>query len=410
MAGCLSLISMITSARPAGVPQVTQQPGDFATRAEAVAQVAGTFAAAVDRDSRFPSEAFDEIRSQKLLGILVPEALGGEGASPSDVIDICYRIAQGCGSAGLIYAMHQVKVACIAPYTDGNATLETILRRLAKDQLLLASSTTEGLAGANIRESEAPIEYAGEHISLVRRATCISYGQDADGIVTTARRSDNSAPSDQVLAVFLKSSYTLEPSHSWDTLGMRGTRSEGFMLRAMGVAENIVATPYAKIHAQSMVPSAHLFWGAVWAGIAAAAVSRAQAFIRSASRHSHGSFPPGAAHLTNATASLHTLLGLLARAAREYERAIGDATALQSLDFQTMITLTKVEASELATSTVLRALRACGLAGYRNDSDFSIARHLRDVLSSPIMINNDRVLASLGAPTVMTPVPGFITR
>jgi acyl-CoA dehydrogenase len=104
---------------------------------------------------------------------------------------------------------------------------------------------------------------------------------------------------------------------------------------------------------------------------------------------------------------LHTLLGLLARAAREYERVSGDATALQSLDYQTMITLTKLEASELATTTVLRALRACGLAGRRNDSDFSIARHLRDVLSSPIMINNDRVLASLGAPTVMTPVPGF---
>ncbi len=402
---------MITSPRPAGgAPKVTPQSGDFATRAEAAAQVAGRFAGAVDLDSRFPSEAFEEIRQQKLLGILVPPALGGEGASPSDVIDICYRIAQGCASAGLIYAMHQVKVACIAPYAAGNATLEALLRRLVGDQLLLASSTTEGLAGANIRESEAPIEYAGGQISLVRRATCISYGLEADGIVTTARRSDNAAPSDQVLAVFLKSSYTLEPSHTWDTLGMRGTRSEGFTLRAIGVAENIVATPYAKIHTQSMVPSAHLFWGAVWAGIAAAAVARAQAFIRSASRHSHGKLPPGAAHLTAATASLHTLLGLIARAAREYERAIGDDNALQSLDFQTMITLAKVEASELASATVLRAMRACGLAGYRNDSDFSIARHLRDVLSAPIMINNDRVLASLGAPTLMTPLPRAITR
>jgi len=107
--------------------------------------------------------------------------------------------------------------------------------------------------------------------------------------------------------------------------------------------------------------------------------------------------------------SLHTLLGLLARAAREYERAFGDPTALQSLDFQTMITLSKVEASELATATVLRALRACGLAGYRNDSEFSLARSLRDVLSSPIMINNDRVLASLGPPTLMTPVPRTVT-
>jgi len=134
----------------------------------------------------------------------------------------------------------------------------------------------EGLAGANIRESEAPIEFSGEQISLVRKATCISYGQEADGVVTTARRSASAAPSDQVLGVFLKPSYTLERSHSWDTLGMRGTRSEGFTLRAKGVAGNIVATPYAKIHAQSMVPSAHLFWGAVWAGIAAAAVSRAR--------------------------------------------------------------------------------------------------------------------------------------
>ena len=40
-------------------------------------------------------------------------------------------------------------------------------------------------------------------------------------------------------------------------------------------------------------------------------------------------------------------------------------------------------------------MRACGLSGYRTDGDFSIERQLRDVLSSPIMINNDRILASL---------------
>jgi hypothetical protein len=37
-------------------------------------------------------------------------------------------------------------------------------------------------------------------------------------------------------------------------------------------------------------------------------------------------------------------------------------------------------------------LRACWL---RTDSDFSIGRHLRDILSSPIMISNDRILADL---------------
>ena len=83
---------MIASTHAFAGPVILHR-SDFAGRADAVARVAGTFAAAVDRDSRFPAEAFDEIRKQRLLGILVPAAYGGEGASPSDVIDICYRIA-----------------------------------------------------------------------------------------------------------------------------------------------------------------------------------------------------------------------------------------------------------------------------------------------------------------------------
>ena len=53
----------------------------------------------------------------------------------------------------------------------------------------------------------------------------------------------------------------------------------------------------------------------------------------------------------------------------------------------------------------MHAMRACGLSGYRNDTDVSIGRHLRDVLSAPIMINNDRILASMGTATLMSTVP-----
>ena len=38
---------------------------------------------------------------------------------------------------------------------------------------------------------------------------------------------------------------------------------------------------------------------------------------------------------------------------------------------------------------------------YRNDSDVSIGRHLRDLLSSPIMINNDRILANVAASALL---------
>ncbi len=227
--------------------------------------------------------------------------------------------------------------------------------------------------------------------------------------MTTARRAADAAASDQVLLVLLKKDYTLERLQSWDTLGMRGTQSEGFTLRARAPAQQIIPEPYERIHSQTMVPFAHLLWGSVWAGIAAAATAKAQAFVRNALRHSGGQMPPGAPHFTQAASSLRNLRGVLASSLRSYEAAMSDEKALSALEFQSMITLTKVQVSELAAETVLSALRACGLSGYRNDSEFSIGRHLRDVLSAPLMINNDRILANLAAASVMTPLPTSIS-
>jgi len=391
------------------VQRMTVGSADLAARARAAAALALAHAAAVDAEARFPSAAFAEIRQQKLLGIQVPASLGGEGASLDDLADVCFALGQACGSTGLIYAMHQIKIACIVRHSKGAKALEAILRRVAAEQLLLASSTTEGQAGGNIRSSEAAIEREGERISLERKATVISYAMEADGIVTTARRAADAAGSDQVLVVLLKADYTLERLQSWDTLGMRGTHSEGFTLRANAAAGQILPEPYERIHPQTMVPHAHLLWGSVWAGIAAAAAAKAQTFIRHAARQANGQMPPGAAHFTQAMSSLRMLRGVLRAALRAYEAILADDKAIASLEFQSMITLTKVQASELAVATVLSSLRACGLSGFRNDSEFSIGRHLRDVLSAPLMINNDRILSNLAATSLMTPLPSSIS-
>jgi len=382
---------------------------DLPARARAAADVAASHAVAVDAQGRFPAEAFAEIRRQRLLGIMVPEALAGEGADLAEIADVCFTLGQACSSTALIYAMHQIKMACIVRHAKGAPALERILRQVASDQLLLASSTTEGQAGGNVRSSEAAVEHDGDHVTLERKATVISYAVDADGIVTTARRAADAAGSDQVLLVLLKKDYTLERLQSWDTLGMRGTRSEGFTLRARAAAQQILPEPYERIHAQTMVPYAHLLWGSVWAGIAAAATARAQAFVRNVLRQSGGQMPPGAAHFTQAVSSLRTLRGVLAASLQSYQAVMSDEKAIAALEFQSTITLTKVQVSELAAETVLAALRACGLSGYRNDSEFSIGRHLRDILSAPLMINNDRILANLAMTSVMTPLPTSIS-
>jgi acyl-CoA dehydrogenase len=382
----------------------------FQHRTAAVAKAAASEAEAVDREASFPKKAIEAARRERLLGAQIPIAFGGDGASTAEIAEMCYALGRSCASSGMIFAMHQTKIACLIRHGIGSDWHERLLRRIADEQLLMASSTTEGQNGGNIRFSSAAVERADQDrkISLSRDATVISYGAQADGIVTVARRDGDAAGSDQVLLAIVKDDYTLQPTIGWETLGMRGTCSAGFKLDFKGSAEQIFPEPYERIHAQTMTPVAHLYWSSVWAGNAAAAVERAQLFVRKAARSLGGQMPPAAAHFTQAKMSLARLRALIAANLEAFARCEHDERALSSLDFQSQITLLKVQASELAVETVLHAMRTTGLAGYRNDGDFTMGRHLRDALSAPIMINNDRILTNAAAAALMSAVPASL--
>jgi acyl-CoA dehydrogenase len=393
---------------PRGKPFAAVVQPTLAERSAIAAAIAADHAGAVDTDARFPAEAMAAARAQRLLSIAVPRELGGEGATMADVVDVCYALGRACASTAMVYAMHQTKVACLVRHGGGSAWHQLLLRRLCNEQMLLASSTTEGQSGGDVRNSSAPIVWRDSRMTLEREATVISYGEAADGIVTTARRSADAASSDQVLVVFLKADYRLDRLVGWDALGMRGTCSAGFRLVATGGAEQILPVSYDTIHAHTMMPVAHLAWSGAWAGIAASAVDRARGFVRKAMQRNDGALPPGAAHLTRANASLRTLRSLIAGASRRFETAAADAAALESIDFQTGMNMLKVNASELAVATVMSAMQACGLSGYRNDTAFSLGRHLRDILSSPIMISNDRILANVAMASLLSGAPASL--
>lgn len=378
-------------------------------RARFVAAAAAEHAAEVDRDSRFPFETFTAARQHRLLSLLVPVELGGDGASVSDAVDICYMLGMACGSSAMIFAMHQIQVVILLRHAQQSSWHQHLLRRLCDEQLLFASSTTENQMGGAVRSSACAVERDGTQISLIKNATVMSYGAEADGVLMTARRAPDAQPSDQVLVALLKGDYELEKIKEWDTMGMRGTCSTGYTLRGRAGAEQIVPESYERIHPQSMVPIAHLTWSGVWCGIAAGAVAHARRFVRKNAASNNGAgaqAAPGASHLTRAMMSLRALRGTIASAVATYEQAALDPEHLEAIDFQAGMSLLKVNSSELAIETVMSALQACGLSGYRNDGEFSVARNLRDVLSSSIMINNERILASTASSLLLFDVPG----
>lgn len=383
---------------------------ELRSRIDAAVAVAEKFADIVDREARFPKEAFDELRAQRLLGILLPQACGGEERSVSDAAQVCYALGRVCSSTAMIYAMHSANVACVVNHADRHERFEYYLRRIGAEQMLLASSTTEGQNGANVRSSASAIIRDGARVSLNRDASVVSYGLAADAIVTTARRSPESLPTDQVLALFFKDDYSLSRTVHWDVMGMRGTCSEGFQLEAAGESEQVLSEPYERIHRRTMMPVTHLLWAACWSGIAAGAVARAQGFVRKVARAAKGNLPPGAPLATQASLSLMNLIGVVESAIADYSARAKDDAALDDMAFQTSLNLLKVSASELSISTVMHAFNACGIAGFRNDSEFSIARPLRDILSSSVMINNHRILANVGASCLVGGVPETISR
>ncbi|MGB3812662.1 MAG: acyl-CoA dehydrogenase family protein [Shinella sp.] len=366
----------------------------LAERAERVSAVAAAHADDVDVKSRFPQEAVDAMVAERLLSIQIPAALGGEDASLSEIAEVCSLVGQSCSAAAMVFAMHHIKLSSLVSHGQESAWHAAFMRRIAEGQLLLGSATTEGGIGGNLRNSICAIEIEGDLCRLAKDATVISYGANADAILITSRAHADAASTDQVMTVFTKDQYTLEQTHVWDTLGMRGTCSDGWLFKGEAPKEQIFPKPFAEIAAQSMLATSHVLWSAVWYGIAVNAVSRAQAFVRAAARKSPGVTPPGALRLAEASNLLQLVKSNTIAGLREYEAAKADPDRLSSMGFAVAMNNVKIASSETILTIINQAMLICGIMGYKNGTPFSLGRHLRDAHSAQLMISNDRILGN----------------
>ncbi len=358
--------------------------------------VAEVHAAAVDADARFPHETLAALREAGALAAPVPRDCGGPGCTLQELAQLCSSLAQGCGSSAMVLAMHYIQVACIVRHGRESAYLRDYLRQLAREQLLLASMTSEVGTSGETRSSICAVERHDAQFKLVKDATTGSYCAHADGILVTCRRNSDAAASDQVLVLVRKGDYTLTQTTSWDTLGMRGTCSPGFKLDARGSAEQIIPGPFADSSACTMVPYSHILWASLWWGIAASALGRAAEYVRSSARKTPGTIPPAATRLAETAERLQAMRHGWQALASEFDaidsRPEG-AEELHSMGWALKMNNLKINASQAAPPIVHQALQITGILGYKNDSKFSLGRHYRDVLSASLMISNDRITA-----------------
>ena len=348
----------------------------------AAAAVAAEHVDDVDRHARFPAEAVDALKESRALSAL------NDGVPFSEVAEACHILGRACSASGMVFAMHQIEVACLLS-TDDWPWAKGYLADLSKEQRLIGSVTSEIGTGGDMGRSISSVEPQDDgSCNLVKQAPTVSYGEYADDFLTTTRRGPDAEPGDQVAVMHLRDQTTMEKKGTWDPLGMRGTCSPGFVVTASFAPEQIHPTPYVTLGAETMVPVSHLLWSHLWVGIATEAFERAKKSVKSAG-------PAGvkAQKLSELHGQLSATRAQLAEALERWEREYAEPgrPALQTMAATLRHNALKTSVSKSVAQICQQALEITGIAGFRNDSPLAIGRLLRDSLSASLMVSNDRL-------------------
>jgi acyl-CoA dehydrogenase len=356
-------------------------------------EIAAPNADDVDRGARFPAETVEALRKNQALSAFVPPELGGAGVSFEAVAGACFELGRHCGASAMVFAMHQIQVCTIVRHLDDAPWFESYLRDVVSEQRLIASVTSEVGTGGDMSRSIASVEPAGDGVGrFEKQAPTVSYGAYADDLLTTLRRAPHAEPGDQVCVLTSRDQHTLEPTGSWDPLGMRGTCSPGNVVRAELPLEQVLPTQFARVMNESMVPISHILWSHLWLGIATDAFARARAFVRAAAKRKPGEPLPAAIRLSELMSELSLLRAEVSSSLRDFADASADDRARLS-EMATILRFNnlKIAASEQAPRVCQGALGVCGIVGFKNDTPFSVGRHLRDTMSASLMVANERI-------------------
>jgi acyl-CoA dehydrogenase len=352
-------------------------------------RIAAQHSSDVDAKARFPEEAVGAIRELGLMTAAAPVDVGGRGLRVRDMVSVARDLARGCAATAMIWSMHQGQLASLCRFAGDVDEVRELVRATLSEQWLIASATSEAGTGGNIRASNSvlePVEGRGD-LRLVKDASVVSYGAEADLFLITARPAGSPASAEPVLVAVRPDQAKIEQTSDWQPLGMRGTSSPGYRIDAVVPSWQVLAAPFGDISAGAMVPLTQTLWAATWLGLATEALSRAVRFTRK--KVSGG----GRAQSTIAEARwrISSIEALVADMA-DRTQALFDGGRQPTVGLAVRSNSLKVAVSETAIEIAYLALRTCGMAGFSELGPFSVARIIRDLSSSIVMLGNDRLL------------------
>ena len=338
---------------------------DFATR-EVLPH-----AAAIDREHRFPAEIIAKMGKLGLMGMMVPQALGGAGLDAVSYALALEEICRACASTGVIMSVNNSLVCGPINAHGTDAQKQAWLPGLASGQKLGCFALSEPASGSDAGALQTTARRDGDKFILNGTKNFITNGPVADLAIVLAL-TDPAAGSKGISAFVVD---TKTPGLAFGPvdgkMGIRGAPSAQMFLTDCAVPADALLGVTGGGY---KIALAALDGGRI--GIAAQALGIARAAFEAATAYAleRQTFGQAIAHhqaiqfkLADMCTEIDAARLMIWRAAVKKD---------QGARYTSEAAMAKVLASEVANRVAKEAVQVFGGYGYL--TDFPVERHYRD--------------------------------
>ena len=325
----------------------------------------------IDRSNAFPPALWPEMGALGLLGITVPEALGGAGMGYLAHVVAVEEIARASASVALSYGAHSNLCVNQIALNGSPAQRAKYLPGLIAGSAVGALAMSEAGAGSDVVAMALRAERRGDAYILTGHKYWITNGPDAGTLVVYAK-TDPAAGSRGITAFIIEKTMPgFSTSPHFDKLGMRGSNTAELIFDHVEVpAANVLGAEGRGVAVlMSGLDYERVVLSGIGTGIIAACLDEVVPYLQTRQQFGQpiGSFQLMQGKLADMYTALNT--------ARAYTYAVAracDAGRVTRADAAACV----LYASEQAMVQAHQAVQAFGGAGFLADS--TVSRLFRD--------------------------------
>src|SRR5262245_4930658 len=368
-----------------------------------VTSIAAANADQVDADGAFPSAAVDALRGSGLLGLILPEAVGGLSAGPLEFTEVVRELAAACGSTAMVYLMHVAAAITVAAAPPPG--MPELLSAMASGESLgtLAFSEKGSRSHFWAPVSTAALSDDGSAVKLRAEKSFVTSAGHADVYVVSAGSTSGVAGDVDLYAIpaLVGGLSVVAP---FAGMGLRGNASSPMTIDATIPVTSRLGEQAGgfDMMMQAVLPWFNLGNAAVSLGLAGAAYVATVGHVGTARLE----------HLDQSLAALPTIRAQIARmgttlaAQRAYLKSAAASISVPDDDTLTHVLGVKAAANDAALAITESAMRVCGGAAF--SKHLPIERAFRDARAGAVLAPTADVLYDLyGKAVTGLPLPSL---